>query len=86
MRAGPQLGVAKAARAPPCTLPILGRRFCLLMLMCYLNESFCLAFVGEMLGEKLNGGRSANIKKDPQRSAGQNRWVKKKITSWRPAS
>ncbi len=27
MRAGPQLGVAKAARAPPCTLPILGRRF-----------------------------------------------------------
>ena len=27
-RAGPQLGVAKAARAPPCTLPILGRRFC----------------------------------------------------------
>ncbi len=26
MRAGPQLGVAKAARAPPCTLPILGRR------------------------------------------------------------
>jgi len=29
MRAGPQLGVAKAARAPPCTLPILGRRFIL---------------------------------------------------------
>jgi hypothetical protein len=27
MRAGPQLRVAKAARAPPCTLPILGRRF-----------------------------------------------------------
>ena len=27
MRAGPQLGVAKAARAPPCTLPILGQRF-----------------------------------------------------------
>ena len=27
MREGPQLGVAKAARAPPCTLPILGRRF-----------------------------------------------------------
>ena len=26
MREGPQLGVAKAARAPPCTLPILGRR------------------------------------------------------------
>ena len=26
MRAGPQLRVAKAARAPPCTLPILGRR------------------------------------------------------------
>ena len=29
MRAGPQLRVAKAARAPPCTLPILGRRFIL---------------------------------------------------------
>ena len=29
MRAGPQLGVAKAARAPPCTLPILGRSFIL---------------------------------------------------------
>ena len=29
MRAGPQLGVAKAARAPPCALPILGRRFIL---------------------------------------------------------
>ena len=29
LRAGPQLGVAKAARAPPCTLPILGRRFIL---------------------------------------------------------
>ena len=28
-RAGPQLRVAKAARAPPCTLPILGRRFIL---------------------------------------------------------
>ena len=27
MREGPQLGVAKAARAPPCTHPILGRRF-----------------------------------------------------------
>ena len=27
MRAWPQLGVAKAARAPPCTHPILGRRF-----------------------------------------------------------
>ena len=26
MREGPQLRVAKAARAPPCTLPILGRR------------------------------------------------------------
>ena len=26
-RAGPLLRVAKAARAPPCTLPILGRRF-----------------------------------------------------------
>ena len=26
MREGPQLGVAKAARAPPCTHPILGRR------------------------------------------------------------
>ena len=26
MRAGPKLRVAKAARAPPCTLPILGRR------------------------------------------------------------
>ena len=25
MRAGPQLGVAKAARAPPCTLPILAQ-------------------------------------------------------------
>ena len=32
MREGPQLRVAKAARAPPCTLPILGRRF-----RCYLN-------------------------------------------------
>ena len=32
MRAGPQLGVAKAARAPPCTLPILGRRFILSMI------------------------------------------------------
>ena len=27
MREGTQLGVAKAARAPPCTLPFLGRRF-----------------------------------------------------------
>ena len=27
MREGPLLGVAKAARAPPFTLPILGRRF-----------------------------------------------------------
>ena len=27
MREGPKLGVAEAARAPPCTLPILGRRF-----------------------------------------------------------
>ena len=26
MREGPQLRVAKAARAPPCTLPLLGRR------------------------------------------------------------
>ena len=25
MRAGPQLGVAKAARPPPCTLPILAQ-------------------------------------------------------------
>ena len=33
MRAGPQLGVAKAARAPPCTLPILGRRFVLTLLI-----------------------------------------------------
>ena len=91
MRAGPQLGVAKAARAPPCTLPILGRRFCLLTLRCYLKESFWLAFVVEMLvivvmeffliDEVVNVGRGANIKKDPQRSAGQNRWVKKKITS-----
>ena len=31
MREGPQLGVAKAARAPPCTLPILGRRLSGLM-------------------------------------------------------
>ena len=36
MRAGPQLGVAKAARAPPCTLPILGRRYILLMFTSYL--------------------------------------------------
>ena len=48
MRAGPKLGVAKAARAPPCTLPILGRRFCFQTLKYYLNEIFCLAFVGEM--------------------------------------
>ena len=27
MREGTQLGVAKAARSPPCTLPFLGRRF-----------------------------------------------------------
>ena len=27
MREGPQLRVAKVARAPPCTLPILGRCF-----------------------------------------------------------
>ncbi|OWV10358.1 hypothetical protein B7989_12170 [Fibrobacter sp. UWB5] len=27
MREGTQLGVAKAARFPPCTLPFLGRRF-----------------------------------------------------------
>ena len=33
MRAGPQLGVAKAARAPPCTLPILGRRYVLTLLI-----------------------------------------------------
>ncbi len=26
MREGPQLGVAKAARSPPCTLPFPGRR------------------------------------------------------------
>jgi hypothetical protein len=39
-----------------------------------------------MLTKIVNVGRGANIKKDPQRSAGQNRWVKKKITSWRPAS
>ena len=72
MRAGPQLGVAKAARAPPCTLPILGRRFCLLTLRCYLNERFWLAFVVEMLvivvmeffliDEVVNVGRGANIK------------------------
>ncbi len=36
MREGPKLGVAKAARAPPCTLPILGRRF----YVCY--KSFSL--------------------------------------------
>ena len=27
MREGTQLGVAKAARSPPCPLPFLGRRF-----------------------------------------------------------
>ena len=48
MRAGPQLGVAKAARAPPCTLPILGRRFCFLPLNYYLKVYKCLAFAGEM--------------------------------------
>ena len=48
MRAGPQLGVAKAARAPPCTLPILGRRFCLLPLNYYPKVSKCLTFAGEM--------------------------------------
>ena len=36
MRAGPQLGVAKAARAPPCTLPILGRRYILALLIIHL--------------------------------------------------
>ena len=39
MRAGPQLGVAKAARAPPCTLPILGRRFY------SLDEIICVTIV-----------------------------------------
>ena len=37
MRAGPQLGVAKAARAPPCTLLILGRRFYFLYDMLFIH-------------------------------------------------
>ena len=58
-----------------CTLlrrQYLGRRFCLLTLRCYLNESFWLAFVVEMLvivvmeffliDEVVNVGRGANIK------------------------
>ena len=32
MREGTKLGVAKAARSPPCTLPFLGRRFVILLL------------------------------------------------------
>ena len=43
MRAGPQLGVAKAARAPPCTLPILGRRF-ILSTQCYFYGLFFSRF------------------------------------------
>ena len=43
MRAGPQLGVAKAARAPPCTLPILGRRFILSTFFIRLKLIDCLA-------------------------------------------
>ena len=39
MRAGPQLRVAKAARAPPCTLPILGRRYCRFGL--FISVIFC---------------------------------------------
>ena len=46
MRAGPQLGVAKAARAPPCTLPILGRRFYLFNeeYSSYLNQYLTYTF------------------------------------------
>ncbi len=40
MRAGPQLGVAKAARAPPCTLPILGRRF----ILSTINNNFLYSY------------------------------------------
>ena len=44
MRAGPQLGVAKATRAPPCTLPILGRRFfyALLIAFPYYYKFYCV--------------------------------------------
>ena len=40
MREGPQLRVAKAARAPPCTLPILGRRLPHIKLL--ISEIKCL--------------------------------------------
>ena len=43
MRAGPQLGVAKAARAPPCTLPILGQRFYFYNAELYISMNSSLA-------------------------------------------
>ena len=38
MREGATLGVAKAARPPPCTLPLPGRRFILKTLVYFLFD------------------------------------------------
>ena len=46
MRAGPQLGVAKAARAPPCTLPILAQAPTLRLSQVHTSMTLASAFLG----------------------------------------
>ena len=46
MREGPQLGVAKAARAPPCTLPILAQAPTLRLNHGHTSMAAALALIG----------------------------------------
>ena len=53
MREGPQLGVAKAARAPPCTLPILAQAPTLRLSHGHTSMAAALALIG--CGRRLSG-------------------------------